>query len=243
MIEKISALYDKSIICRHCETPFSTKRIRGGSLTMEHRDADFCTRFKEKSMNPILYSVNVCPQCGFAFSDQFNAKLTPAQAKIVQQKISSKWTQKDFGSIRKNEEAIACYKLAIYAAELTDQPHSVKAGLYLRLGWLYRFLDNTAEELRFIGMAVDEYEHSYIHSDYMRGDKEMSEIRLLYLIGELHRRLGEFDSAIRYFGKALEFRNSTIESGIIRMAQDQWQLAREEYKEKQQSKGNEHEIG
>lgn len=239
MIDIHNVLYDKSVNCRHCETPFTTKRVRSGSLAVQQRDTDFCTQFKEKSLNPILYSVHVCPQCGFAFTDQFNPKLTPSQAKKVQKNITAKWTSKNFGSFRREAEAIACFKLAIYAAALTDQPHSVKAGLYLRLAWLYRFAENITEELRFIGMAVDEYELSYIHSDYMIGDKEMSEVRLLYLIGELHRRLGEFDNAIRYFGKALEFRDRAMESGIIRMAQDQWQLAREEYKNRKQTKGQE----
>ncbi|MGN7471321.1 DUF2225 domain-containing protein [Brevibacillus sp. SAFN-007a] len=232
MIEKVTALYDKTCICRHCQTAFSTKRIRSGALTMIHRDSDFYTTFKEQSLNPILYTVNVCPACGFAFTDPFTSKLAPWQKQAVAEHISSKWKPKDFGSIRKVPEAIVSYKLAIYAAELTDQPHSVKAGLYLRLAWLYRYQDNLPEELRFIAMAVDEYEKSYIHSDYARGDKEMSEVRLLYLIGELYRRLEKFDRAIRYFGKALAFRHQTIESGIIRMAQDQWQLAREESKAK-----------
>ncbi|MDR7317891.1 DUF2225 domain-containing protein [Brevibacillus nitrificans] len=233
MIEKVSALYDRSCICRHCQTPFSTKRIRGGSLTTAHRDSDFYTRFKEQSLNPILYTVNVCPTCGFAFTDQFKPKLSAWEKQAVDEQISSKWTPKDFGSIRQVPEAIVSYKLAIYAAEITDQPHSVKAGLYLRLAWLYRSLEKAEEELRFLGMAVDEYEMSYIHSDYAQGDKEMSEVRLLYLIGELYRRLEKYDLAIKYFGKALAFRNTTMESGIIRMAQDQWQLAREEHKEKQ----------
>lgn len=235
MNENLAALYDKTVMCRHCETPFTTKRIRSGSLTMVHRDSDFCTRFKEQSLNPILYSVNVCPECGFAFNDQFREKLTSTQSQDVQKNITAKWTRKEFGSTRQPLEAIVSYKLAIFAAELTEQPHAVKAGLYLRLAWLYRFEENTDEEIRFIRMAVEEYEQSYIHSDYMRGDKEMSEVRLLYLIGELHRRLGHFDQAIRYFGKALEFRNKTIESGILRMAQDQWQLAREEYKQRAQN--------
>lgn len=202
---------------------------------MEHRDSDFYTRFKEQSLNPILYTVNVCPACGFSFTDQFKEKLTPREKDLVNEHIAAKWSSKDFGRIRNVPEAIVSYKLAIFAAELTDQPHSVKAGLYLRLAWLYRSLEMTAEELRLIGLAVDEYELSYIHSDYSRGDKEMSEVRLLYLIGELYRRVEKYDLAIRYFGKALSYRNTTIESGIIRMVQDQWQLAREEYKEKQKS--------
>ncbi|RNB56977.1 DUF2225 domain-containing protein [Brevibacillus gelatini] len=232
MIDKVTALYDKSCVCRHCQATFSTKRIRSGALTMIHRDSDFYTTFKEQSLNPILYTVNVCPVCGFAFTDQFTSKLAPWQKQIVEEHISSKWKTKNFGSIRKVPEAIVSYKLAIYAAELTNQPHSVKAGLYLRLAWLYRSQANLAQELRFIAIAVEEYEESYIHSDYRRGDKEMTEVKLLYLIGELYRRLQKFDLAIKYFGKALSFRNHTIESGIIRMAHDQWQLTREEFKEK-----------
>lgn len=236
MIVNVSALYDKTCTCRHCQATFPTKRIRSGSLTMVQRDSDFYTIFKEQSLNPIIYTVSVCPHCGFAFTEQFRDKLAPWQKQIVDEHISAKWTPKDFGSIRQATEAIVSYKLAIYAAELTDQPHAVKAGLYLRLAWLYRSQENVAEELRFLDMAVEEYELSYIHTDYKLGDKEMSEVRLLYLIGELYRRLEKFDLAIKYFGKALAFRNHTIESGIIRMAQDQWQLAREEYKEKKEQK-------
>ncbi|MFD2370291.1 DUF2225 domain-containing protein [Brevibacillus sp. GCM10020057] len=235
MINNISALFDKSCKCLHCQTPFSTKRVRGGSLTMLSRDTDFCTRFKEQSLNPILYTVCVCPACGFAFTEQFKSRLTAWEKQTVAEQIAAKWTPKNFGSVRKVPEAIVSYKLAIYAAELTDQPHSVKAGLYLRLAWLYRFLGKPEQELRFVNMAVGEYELSYVHSDYVRGEKEMSEVRLLYLIGELYRRLEKFDLAIKYFGKALAFRNVTIESGVIRMAHDQWQLAREEYKAKQQT--------
>lgn len=233
MIEKVSALYDKSCTCRYCQAPFSTKRVRSGSLTMVQRDTDFYTRFKEHSLNPILYTVNVCPVCGFAFTDQFKEKLTTWEKQAVGEQIAAKWTPKNFGLIRQIPEAIVSYKLGIYAAEMTDQPHSVKAGLYLRLAWLYRSQENHEQEQRFLTMAVDEYEQSYVHSDYARADKEMSEVRLLYLIGELYRRLEQYDLAIKYFGKALAFRNTTLESGIIKMAQDQWQIAREEYKEKQ----------
>ncbi|USG64277.1 DUF2225 domain-containing protein [Brevibacillus ruminantium] len=232
MIEQITALYDKNLSCPHCQAAFSSKRVRSGSLSMLKRDSDFCTYFKEQALNPILYTVNVCPSCGFAFTDLFDERLAPGQKKLVSELISAKWTPKELGGIRSLPAAVAAYKLAIYAAELTDQVHSVKAGLYLRLAWLYRFTANAAEERRFLQIAVHEYEQSYIHSDYTRGEKEMSEVRILYLIGDLMRRIEQYDKAIQYFSHALEFRNRTIETGILQMAQDQWAQAREEYKEK-----------
>lgn len=233
MIEQVAALYDKKFKCPYCENSFASKRVRSGSLSMTKRDSDFCTYFKEQSINPILYTVNVCPSCGFAFTELFTERLNPAQKRLVGERIAAKWTPKELGGIRSLSMAAAAYKLAIYAAELTDQVHSVKAGLYLRLAWLYRFTENASEEKRFLQIAVNEYEQSYIHSDYTRGDKEMSEVRVLYLIGELMRRIEQYDKAIQYFSRTLEFRNRTVETGILQMAQDQWAQAREDYKEQQ----------
>jgi len=197
---------------------------------MVRRDADFCTYYKEQLFNPILYTVNVCPACGYAFTDLFAEKLPPAVKRMVTDRIASKWTPKDFGHIRSMSDSIACYKLAIYAAEITGEAHSVKAGLYLRLAWLHRFRNEALEEQRFLNMAVHEYEQSYVHGDYQKGDKDMTDVRMLYLIGELMRRVGRFDQAVIYFSKVQEYRGRTMETGILQMARDQWALAREEYK-------------
>ncbi|MFY0543695.1 DUF2225 domain-containing protein [Brevibacillus sp. H7] len=236
MMERLSALYDKTCTCRHCHHSFTTKRVRGGSQAIIQRDADFCTYYKEQSLNPILYTVNVCPACGFAFTDQFTQQLLPPVKRLVQEQISSKWTPKEFGYVRSISEAVVCYKLAIYAAELTGEAHSVKAGLSLRLAWLFRFQNDKQQEKRFLHMAVHEYEQSYVFSDYDKGDKEMSEVRILYLIGELMRRVERYDEAVNYFSKALELGRQSIETGILSMARDQWSLAREEYKQKNQEK-------
>ncbi|MBO8164448.1 MAG: DUF2225 domain-containing protein [Brevibacillus sp.] len=235
-MNKFDFLYDKSIICLNCEHTFVTKKVRQGTQAVASRDADFCTYYKEQAGNPVLYTVCVCPRCGFSFTEQFSSPLSAQARKHVQVKITAKWTAKEFGSVRSLRTAIAAYKLAIYASQLTDQPYSVKAGLCLRLGWLYRYLKDNAEELRFLRLAVEQYEQSYVHSDYRVGDKEMSEVRLLYLIGELNRRIGEFDQAIRYFSKAISLKGQTIETGIIQMAHEQWSLARETYAQQQKQR-------
>jgi uncharacterized protein (DUF2225 family) len=227
-------LYDKNCACLHCGTTFTSKRVRSGSQPFVKRDTDFCTYFKNQRLNPILYTVYVCPACGFAFTDQFDPVMPPLVKKQIREKLASKWTSKNYGIIRTMEEAMATYKLAIYSAGLKGEAHSVKAGLYLRLAWLHRFKGNAAEERRFLNVAVEEYERSYIHSDYIKADKEMSEARILYLIGELMRRVERYDQAIRYFAKVAELKDRTIETGIINMARDQWSLAREEYRLKQQ---------
>lgn len=222
--------FDKKCKCLYCGETFTSKRIRSGSQAFVKRDADFCTYFKNQRLNPILYTVIVCPSCGFAYTDQYSAHIPAPTKKRIHEHLASKWTPKDYGGIRTMEEAIVTYKLASYSAALKEEAYSIKAGLYLRVAWLYRFLEQHEEETRFLKLAIGEYEQSYIHSDYAIGDKEMSEVRILYLIGELMRRCGYYDKAINYFAKAVKLKDKTIETGIINMARDQWQLSREEYK-------------
>ncbi len=230
-------LFDKECTCAFCGTSFTTKRVRRGAVPFVKRDADFCTYYKRLAANPILYTVAVCPTCGYAFTDQFSPVLSPAVRRRIETCIADKWTPKSYGGERGIPEAIATYKLGIYSAELKEELHSIKAGLYLRLAWLYRFLENAAEECRFLTLAASEYEQSYIHSDYEAGDKEMSEVRILYLIGELMRRIERYDQAVQYFSRAVQLKDQTIEQGIINMARDQWSLAREQYNEKRKLAG------
>ncbi|ASA96771.1 MULTISPECIES: DUF2225 domain-containing protein [Anoxybacillus] len=58
----------------------------------------------------------------------------------------------------------------------------------------------------------------------------MSEVRLLYLIGELYRRLGKEKQAVIYFSRVIARKKETIEKGIVNMAYDRWQEIREEKK-------------
>ncbi|MGD8188686.1 DUF2225 domain-containing protein [Brevibacillus ginsengisoli] len=236
-------LYDKNCECQFCHATFTSKKVRRNSQSTVKRDSDFCTYYKQTLSNPILYTVQVCPSCGYAFTDQFLPVFSQLTSKRIKENIHDKWTAKEFGHPRNMIEAIACYKLAIYTAELKQEAHSVKAGLYLRLAWLYRFQERHDEELRFMRIAAKEYEESFIHSDYVKGEKEMTETRILYLIGELNRRIGEFDTAVRYFGKCVDTKNRTIEQGTIQMAREQWQLSREEYKQQQNTEHEAVEIG
>lgn len=232
MAINLDAFFERKWSCQACETTFTSQRVRSNQIQFTKRDTDFCTHSKEERLNPVLYTVNVCPSCGYSFTDQFSNYLPPHVKKRIHDNITSKWTPKEFGGIRGFDEAIASYKLAIYAAILKEEAHSVKGGLYLRLAWLYRFKRMQEEERRFLSLAVSEYEKSFTYSDFVNRDKEMSETRMLYLIGELMRRIEQFDKAILYFSKAIETKNRTIETGIINMARDQWSVAREEYKAK-----------
>ena len=59
---------------------------------------------------------------------------------------------------------------------------------------------------------------------------QISEVRLLYLLGELARRTDREETAIHYFSKVIESRKKTVETKLIEMAQDQWKKIKEERK-------------
>ena len=57
---------------------------------------------------------------------------------------------------------------------------------------------------------------------------QVSEIRILYLVGELSRRIGDNQQAMKYFSSVLEKQKSAIETSIIQMARDRWAEIKED---------------
>ena len=56
---------------------------------------------------------------------------------------------------------------------------------------------------------------------------QMSETRVLYLIAELSRRIGDVEYATRYFSKVIEKQSTSLEPKIVEMAKERWQEIRE----------------
>ena len=79
---------------------------------------------------------------------------------------------------------------------------------------------DTDQEIRFMKLARHEYEESYSIGDY-NGTK-ISDIRILYLVGELSRRIGDNQKAMKFFSFVLEKQKSAVETSIIHMARDRW---------------------
>ncbi len=222
-------LYDRDVVCKICEKTYVTKKVRTRFIRVKHHDTDFCSFYTSTKINPLLYYVTVCPTCGFSASEECTDYFPPMSKDLIQQKICDNWTSKDYGQERTLDMAINSYKLAIYCAIIKKEKHIALGGLYLRLAWLYRTESvNLQEEQRFIRLALDEYLQSYTTGDF--SDTSFSEIKLLYLIGDLSRRVGSEGQATRYFSRVIEKQKETIEKGIVQMAKDRWSEMREEKK-------------
>jgi uncharacterized protein len=100
----------------------------------------------------------------------------------------------------------------------------------LRLAWLYRSLKNVQQEERFLKIARDQYMESYSNEDY--ATTQMSGTRVVYMIAELSRRIGDMENAVRFFSKVIEGQRTGGEAKLVEMAKERWEEIRSERVEK-----------
>ncbi|GIP40798.1 hypothetical protein J31TS4_40780 [Paenibacillus sp. J31TS4] len=212
-------LYIVNQTCPACGTGYSTSRVRPSFKRSHHVDTDFCRSYRQ--INPDYYAVRVCPACGYAFSEHF-AEPTDAQREQIRAQISAGWQRRDYGGERSWQEALDAYKLALLCAQLKDEPPRVVANLLHHIAWLYREQRDEAQEKRFLAHALEAY-LSVFETERVVTDSA----RLLYLLGELNRRLGRFAEAVRWFSRVVNDQ-SIVDATMIRASREQWAAVREE---------------
>lgn len=221
---EIPPYYQKDIECLHCKNKFKSTKIRSKFIKVESYETDFQPIYQNKDINPLLYNVFVCEHCGFSFTDDFTKYFAPGLKEIIKEKISTNWIPRSYGDVRTIQDGITTYKLGILCGTLKKEKFVSIAGLALRTAWLYRIMENKEDENRFLEIARDRYSDSYSSEDY--NGTQMSETRIIYMIAELSRRIGDRELATRYFSKVIEKQSTSIEPKLIEMAKERWQEMR-----------------
>ncbi|MFD0961186.1 DUF2225 domain-containing protein [Paenibacillus chungangensis] len=224
-------LYETTIPCICCETPFTTSKVRPSFKKATHVDSDFCGHYSN-GINPDFYVVRVCPSCGYAFTENGFESLTQEQKERYFEKIGTHWNGKglDFSGERTAEQAMVSYKLALMAGQATGVKDRVIAGILHHIAWLYRYEDNQEQERRFLKYALEAY-----ISVYETEGVSLNNTKLMYLIGELNRRIGENNEAIKWYSRIVNDKRIT-DAAMIRASREQWQLIREEMEEERLGK-------
>lgn len=223
---KITPFYDKKIKCLNCHHHFTTTKIRSRFVRVASHDTDFKPNYTDDKINPLYYNVSICPDCGFGFTEETSPYFPPDAQEIIRKTVTAKWNGRSFSETRDIDEAIETYKLAYLSAMLKKEKQISLAGLTLRLAWLYRDKGQQDEEMRFLTISRDLYSDSYSEQDYV--GTQMSETRVLYVIAELSRRIGEEEEAIRSFSRVIEQQRTSLEPQIVKMAKERWREIREE---------------
>lgn len=221
---KKSSLYQVEMNCPICKVTFKTSKVKMSRCIVKSRDADFCVYYKEE--NPIFYHPVVCPQCGYSAMIEDFLDANQSEADKIFTLVSRKWKQRDLGGKRSIEDALEAYKLVLYCDQLKDKVSALStASICMRLAWLNRYRENVKEERHFVAHALEQYKKAY-QKEKLKG--HMDEMTLVYLIGELNRRLENYDEAVTWFGKAVSHNLRFQKPAIEKMAREQWQLAREQ---------------
>lgn len=219
-MSELIPLYSIKVICINCEYEFSTSRVRPSLKRAIRRDADFCSYYKDE--NPDYYVVRVCPNCGFASTENSVDKLADWQRKAFNDQVGSRWQARDFGGKRSWENALETYKLALISAQCINDKARIVASHLHHIAWMYRYKGETEQEQRFLRYSLEEYIKVF-ENDGMGGN----DARLMFLIGELNRRIGEYSNAVRWFSRLVNDQKIT-DAVMIRAAREQWSLLREQ---------------
>jgi uncharacterized protein len=216
----LEPLYLVNVRCTYCSNVFQSSRVRPSFKKASRTDTDFCVHYKD--INPDYYVVRICPFCGFASTEHFSDKLTTGQRTAFEKRIAKNWSVRDYSKERTWEEALQTYKLALLCAQIKEEKSRVMAGLLHHIAWLYRYQGDEEQEKRFLQYALDAYV-TVFETEGM----DLNNARLMYLIGELNRRVQNYKEAVKWFGRIINDQK-IVDAAMIRASREQWAVTRED---------------
>lgn len=219
------SLYLKKVTCPICGKQFSSMKAKVNSYKVEKKDEDFCIHYVD--INPMYYEVFVCPFCAYSATENSFKDISEAEINLLKDAFSGRTVGRSFCTERTLDDAIAAYKLAIHTAELRNAKTSTLAGLCLKLAWLYRFAEDKHED-RFLKFALENYLEAFDKEEFPIGN--LNEISMLYLLGELSRRVRKYNDAVIWFGKAVANPQRGENPRIEKLAREQWIISKEQVK-------------
>ncbi|WP_026885814.1 DUF2225 domain-containing protein [Clostridium beijerinckii] len=201
----LNHLFDKQIVCPVCNSHFKAKTVKSKSPRVISKDSDFFIRYSVA--NPYFYDVLICNSCGYAAMRSDFEKLKLHKKELVLSNVTPKWKPREYPYILDEKLAIERYKLALLNAMLIDLPNSTKGMISLKIAWMYRLLDNNIQETLFLKQALEGFNNAYMTEIFpIYGLQRDS---LMYLLGELNRKLGNNQDALQWYSKTIVNTNSS----------------------------------
>lgn len=227
-VNKLSHLYEKEITCPVCNTIFKAKAVKSSSYRLASKDSDLFMRFSV--INPYLYDVWLCDNCGYASLKNDFGKLSENQINAILNGIKTKWKGREYPEEYNEDIAIERYKLALLNYIVINAKPSKKAMTCLKTAWMYRLKNDTENEVIFLQEALKGFEDAYFNE--MFPIYGMDKFTLAYLIGELSRRVNEDAKALKWFSEVITSRG--VSTKLKDLARDQKDLIKEKERQAQE---------
>jgi uncharacterized protein (DUF2225 family) len=197
----MTTLRNEDFSCPACGNTFNDGVVM--SMGSSGMDTDFRPHYW--GVDPLRFFVHTCPECHYSgYQDDFQegVRLNP----ILLQRIKSGMLFKDLeerlgDSLKGNRpflDGSTKYLLAARTVAASGRGFLKAAELHLRSAWCARVEAKSNVE----ALAQEEAVRAY-RSSMARGEvPAQMQPTVVYLIGELYRRQGEFRDAIEYFSEA-----------------------------------------
>lgn len=197
-------IFDREITCPVCNNTFKTKSVKVNAPRIKSRDSDFLVRYN--IINPLLYDVWICPTCGYAALKSDFDKIKNHQKPLIVSKITTQWKGKIYPPILNEDNAIERLKLALLSAVAMEAKNSTKAYICLKIAWIYRLKEDHDNEQIFLKKALEGFVIAY--SSEQTPFYGLDSHSLMYLIGELYRRTGNYEEALKWLGNVIVSRTA-----------------------------------
>ncbi len=216
-------IYEKQFHCPVCDHDFKASMVRFGKSRMASADSDLKQNFSP--VDPLLYEIVLCPKCGYAESNSTFEKVLPEKTvEAIKGGLTASFAKREYPLEFTPAIAIERFEAAIVSLKAKKGKIGNEAFLNLKMAWISRDAKDRDGELLYLKTALEKFKEAF------QTEKlpivGMEEAAISYLMGELERRTGNEDEALRWFGKVLT--NKNAETRIKDRALDMKELIREQ---------------
>lgn len=220
-----SLIYTKEVTCPVCGNVFKATAVKSSAYRMIKKDSDFFIRYS--LINPYFYDVWICNSCGYSTMKADFDTIRDAEIEQVQKCITPKWHGRVYPESYDVHIAIERYKLALLNYVIINSKSSKKALTCMKLAWMHRLLDTSDAkemEITYLKQALAGFNDAYYSEAFpIYG---MDKYSVMYLIGELNRRIGNTEDALVWFSNVITTPN--VKQNLKELARDMKDLIREE---------------
>jgi uncharacterized protein (DUF2225 family) len=214
-------LYDKEVTCPVCSSKFNARSVKVSAPRMLNKDSDFFIRYA--NIDPYFYDVWLCNSCGYAAMKRDFEYIKGYQFDSIKKNITTRWRGKNYPDSYDVDIAIERYKLSLLNYIAINAKDSSKAMNCLKIAWMYRLKEDSDNEKIFLTQALEGLEGAYFGEDFpIYG---MDKFSTMYLIGELSRRVGDYEKAMLWFSKVIT--TPSVTQKLKDLARDQKDLIKE----------------
>lgn len=183
-----TTLQPKEFTCALCGRQFSGQIV--GSCSTGGIDSEFRPRYL--GLPPWPYFVHTCPHCHFT-GDSAGANFSEQEKQNCQKFLEEYCRKRNCAQLNLSQK----YEILAHTRELRGSPPLKVADAYLKAAWMADDENNRAAAQRFRQQAIPHF----VRVLEGREIKEELRTNLTYLVGELHRRTGNFTAALQWLGR------------------------------------------